>query len=326
MSRRDARHRRSFINAGSGGGAGDLLPSDIPGLVLWLRSDTGVTTVMSAVAAAGTAPPAVTLTGVPIPGLSVEIDITTPGLRGVALFQWKLGGVVQATLQLTGANVTLNSTLVAQFPAGTYSADNVYTATVQVSAWSDQSGNGNNVLQATSANQPGYTVNDISWAGRPSLAFGGTQWLAAGATLPNLAQPSTIYAMCLLTSNGTPQWAYDGQTARCAILWNGTPVWTTFAGTSLIGTTAASRAASVTASIFNGASSQFFQNNSATNLEAGNPGAANLQGVVIGAATNFSSAITGSYAEFVAYAGAHTAAQRALIFRYAAARYGQAWG
>ena len=132
--RRMGRHRRSYTNAGTGGGDGDFLPTDIPGLVLWLRSDLGITGVMSAVGSAGTSPPVVTLTGTPSPLLPVEIDITSPGLRGVALFQWKLAGIVQATGLVTGANVVLGTgTLAAQFTGGAsaYLADNVYTATVQ---------------------------------------------------------------------------------------------------------------------------------------------------------------------------------------------------
>ena len=161
-----------------------ILPPDIPGLALWLRSDLGVTAVMSAVGAAGTAPPAVTFTGTPSPLLPVEVDIQTPGLLGIALFRWKLGGVVQQTLQLTGANVSAGSgTLAFQFPAGTYSADNVYTATVQVSAWADQSGLTAGPSQATSALQLGYSAT--GWPnGKPALSNTATTHLdLAGFTL-----------------------------------------------------------------------------------------------------------------------------------------------
>lgn len=171
--RRMGRHRRAYSNAGSGGGGGDFLPTDIPGLVLWLRSDLGITAVMSAVASAGTSPPVVTLTGTPSPLLPVEIDITLPGLRGVAMFQWKLGGIVQQTGLVTGASVALGSgTLAAQFTGGAsaYLGDNVYTATVQVSAWADQSGIGNSVTQGVLASSPGYSLSGAPNA-LPSLTF-----------------------------------------------------------------------------------------------------------------------------------------------------------
>jgi len=88
------------------------------------------TIVMLSVASAGTAPPAVTLTGTPVAqSTTIEIDITTGGARGTALFTWKLGGVVQATGQTTAATFVLGTTgLTANFPVGTYTNDNVYTA------------------------------------------------------------------------------------------------------------------------------------------------------------------------------------------------------
>lgn len=79
--------------------------------------------------AAGTTPPAVTLTGQPIGAWTVEIDISLLGVLGVAQFQWKLNGVVQQTAQVTAATFALGTTgLTANFAAGTYAADNVYTS------------------------------------------------------------------------------------------------------------------------------------------------------------------------------------------------------
>jgi hypothetical protein len=86
-------------------------------------------------AAAGTAPPAVTLSGTTSgrPAVTIEIDITLTGIRGVATFQWLLNGVVQQTGQLTAATFALGTTgLTANFPAGTYTNDNVYTSSPTV--------------------------------------------------------------------------------------------------------------------------------------------------------------------------------------------------
>ena len=76
------------------------------------------------------ADPAVTLTGTPVAqGTSIEIDITLGGARGTAQFTWKLNGAVQASDQLTAATFALGATgLTANFPVGTYTNGNEYTA------------------------------------------------------------------------------------------------------------------------------------------------------------------------------------------------------
>jgi hypothetical protein len=131
---------------------GSFVPGDIPGLILFLRSDAGITPVLSNVVATGTSPPAVTFSGLPSPLLPVEVDVTGTGALGVP-FTWKLGGVVQGS-GITAANVPLGlGTLAAQFPVGAYTNNDVYKANVQASAWADQSGAGNNAVQATSSHQ-----------------------------------------------------------------------------------------------------------------------------------------------------------------------------
>lgn len=85
--------------------------------------------------AAGTSPPAVTLTGIPTVGsLEIVIAITTAGALGSAVVKWSLdGGDTWTTNVPTAASVALPGTgLTANFAAGTYSADNVYTAATPV--------------------------------------------------------------------------------------------------------------------------------------------------------------------------------------------------
>lgn len=50
-----------------------------------------------------------------------------------------------------------------------------------VAKWYDQSGNGNDALQATAANQPQLVLN--SQNGHPGLSVSGSQWLQTGSTL-----------------------------------------------------------------------------------------------------------------------------------------------
>lgn len=82
------------------------------------------------VIAAGTAPPTVTVSGTPASEYDFEIEITTGGALGAAVFRWRTNGGSWNSGVTTGASVLLVGTGVyAAFPAGTYSTDNVYTWT-----------------------------------------------------------------------------------------------------------------------------------------------------------------------------------------------------
>lgn len=82
--------------------------------------------------AAGTSPPAVTLTGVGNDRYQFVIAITTGGALGTAVFEWSSnGGATYTTSVATAATVTLGSTgVTANFPSGTYSTNNVYTSSM----------------------------------------------------------------------------------------------------------------------------------------------------------------------------------------------------
>jgi hypothetical protein len=87
--------------------------------------------------ALGTAPPAVTLAGVPRIGtLEIAIQVTTPGIVGVAVVQWTAdGGESWTTGVVAAASVTLGTTgLSALFPAGSYGGDNLFTSSTPVPA------------------------------------------------------------------------------------------------------------------------------------------------------------------------------------------------
>ena len=169
-----------------------------PPPTLWLRADRGVTPAMSAVDATGAAPPAVTLTGVPVatqtiaatPLIEIDVDDVSGGTGlGQAAFQWLLNGVLQATGIPTAAVVPLGATgLSANFPAGPYSADNVYKSDVTLNLIADQSGNGYN---AQGGIRPLYVQQGL--AGNPSIVasaavgtyleiFTDTNVILAGAT------------------------------------------------------------------------------------------------------------------------------------------------
>jgi len=87
--------------------------------------------------ASGTAPPTVQLSGVPTLGdITLQIQITTGGASGTAVFQWSPDNVNWTAGVTTGPAVALGSTgITANFgPAGqfTYSTNNVYVAPTPV--------------------------------------------------------------------------------------------------------------------------------------------------------------------------------------------------
>lgn len=85
---------------------------------------------MTSVTSAGTTPPAVTLTGTPNGFHDVRIEITTGGALATAVFRWSInGGSTWTAGVTTAASVVLTGTgLTANFAAGTYATNNVYTA------------------------------------------------------------------------------------------------------------------------------------------------------------------------------------------------------
>lgn len=85
---------------------------------------------LTAVASSGANQPAVTLTGAATESVSLLIKITLGGAVGTATFSWSPnGGISWTTGVLTAASVVLTGTgLTADFAAGTYTLNNVYSA------------------------------------------------------------------------------------------------------------------------------------------------------------------------------------------------------
>jgi hypothetical protein len=146
-------------------------PTSLSGCILWLGASVGIT-LDSTVLSSGTSPPTVTLSGTLTQALPVRIEITTGGTLGVAVFRWKTDTTSTWTSGVTtAASVALGSTnITANFAAGTYSTNNVYLS--RVNAWADQSGNSNNVSQATAGLMP--VLQYDSAIGGTSVKFDGT--------------------------------------------------------------------------------------------------------------------------------------------------------
>ncbi len=93
-----------------------------------------------------------------------------------------------------------------------------------VSAWSDSSGNGHNLSQATSNNQPIMETSDIN--GLPAVRFNGTSDYMAG-TASGFTNASTVLSMQTVRSSvtgGTYEFGINGgvNTGISNLPWGGT--------------------------------------------------------------------------------------------------------
>ena len=325
ISRRIGRSRRQVP---FGQVFGEFIPPDISGLKLWLRSDKGVTTVVSPVTAAGTAPPAVTITGSLTAGIAqtaaatpfVEIDITLTGIRGTATFTWKLNGVVQQTLQLTAATFVLGGTgLTANFPAGTYTSDNTFKVNINVSAWADQSSNGNDVLQAAGASQPTYSTTDSLFGNRPTVGFLGSssQFLRTSSSIAQASPFTTIVVARSTVSNN--QLCGSFASGNGAIIAQ-TSAWLYYAGSTISSSAIMSATPAVVAAVEN-TTSTIYVNNSSASVASGNAGVGALSSTYQLSGAAVSGYLTGAIAEVILYSSALSNAQLSSVFLYLGARY-----
>ena len=108
------------------------------------------------------------------------------------------------------------------------------TIATGVSQWDDQSGNGNNLLQAVGVSQPTVTASAIN--GRPGILFDGTNDNMTAAF--TLSQPFTIFMVARQVTWVSTRNFHDGITAADSMLlqqFTASPNLRMFAGSSLSG-------------------------------------------------------------------------------------------
>lgn len=176
-----------------------------------------------------------------------------------------------------------------------------------VSAWADQSGQGNNVTQGVAGQQPAYSTSDASYGGRPSLSFAqaSTQFLKSSTTIVTASQPITLVVVGEGSQAVGAQWwmAIGPGALNCGLEDPGTSAPGNvglYAGSFVF--IAASDSAGVFAAVLNGASSKLFRNSSSTAVGTGNPGTGALSNnVAIGANTAGTQTLQGKVTEALIY-------------------------
>jgi hypothetical protein len=162
-------------------------------------------------------------------------------------------------------------------------ANFAYKNATGVATLYDISGNNNDATQATGGNQPVWTAAQQN--GKAGLVFDGTDdYIQTAAFSSALSQPNTLLAAVKPNGAATDEETIcDGLSASRNLLYKNIVAgnWAVYAGgDEVISTVSTVGAFQVMTGIFNGASSELFQNGSS--IKTGNPGAAVMDGVTIG--------------------------------------------
>jgi len=195
-----------------------------------------------------------------------------------------------------------------------------------VSAWADQSGNGNHVTQATAVKQPTYVASDASYNGLPTVSFGGAQSMNTAALLPSspIAQPITM--ILAGQTHQSPGGSFLCEFSGTRFLFYYTtigPDLRVFAnGSELLDNVNVADQKHVYAAQFNGAASALYIDNSQTAAASGTVGAGSLTDLAVGSESGTANFLTGKIAEVIVYNSVISPIQRSTLFAYLGSRYG----
>lgn len=188
--------------------------------------------------------------------------------------------------------------------------------------WNDQSGNANNVTQATAAARPIYKINIIN--GQPAVRFDGSDDRMAASFA--LVQPTTVFIVGKKANTTQHGYFVDGITATGLILSdnNAVPVsssvWRLYAGSGVETAITIDTSFHVFGGIANGASSLISVDGATT---SGNAGASNANGITLGSIGSQDAAfLNGDLAEVVIYDSALSDANRNKVESYLGTKYG----
>lgn len=193
-----------------------------------------------------------------------------------------------------------------------------------VSSWADQSGNSNNALQATGANQPTCTANLQN--GRNGLVFNGTTTYLATNSFTALAQPNVLFVVSQLTSPATTaNYAVDGIASgnrNADFLLGDGSVYQMFAGSVLATASASNTSAHIKPLVFNGSSSTYSLDNAL--LVTGNAGTNTITGLTIGSRWDQQAAsfFHGNIYEVIQYNRLLSSAEIIAVNRYLSQKWG----
>jgi hypothetical protein len=196
----------------------------------------------------------------------------------------------------------------------------------RLGALADQSGNGNDFLQATAGLR--FTLKTNIQNALPAIMVDYTvdsvpKYMDCAAFVAELSQPCTMYIVGLL-DDGTPGgWFCDGITGSKRWVVSRQAASQTsyrmYAGSDYISSTCDAGTMDFLTCVINGSSSKLRANG--TEIASGNPGTNALDGMRLGANFLGSNPMQGYFMRLLIYTGAHTAAQIADVEGYLATLY-----
>lgn len=150
-------------------------------------------------------------------------------------------------------------------------------ASDRVSQWNDKSSEGNNLVQATGADQPLWV--DAVQNGKPIIRFDGVSEYMRDSVTNTYTQPTTLFMVCSNpTENGGNRAMFDGEGARNLLNVQSPNQYRVYAGTGLVGGTLGT-GFKVFRVKFNSTSSSLHINGSS--ILSGDAGTASLEGINI---------------------------------------------
>ena len=228
-------------------------------------------------------------------------------------------------------NTTISPTSVSGIAAWYKSDSGITVGSGLVSAWADQSGNGNNLVQNTVSKQPAYGTATSN--GLPLITFNGTSTTLVAATNAGITgsafsifiayKPASIATTQSLASFGPTT---NGRQFR---LTNAKQTLTAsyVADVGVAATAIAQNTIYVGALVYTGTSLQFYLNGTADGpaITASTTFSTSSSAITIGSHTDqISEFLNGSIGEVIAYGRAVTADEQLSLSQYLGKRYGVA--
>lgn len=195
-----------------------------------------------------------------------------------------------------------------------------------VSIWADQSGNSNDISQATPGDQPLFNASDSNFNNQPSITFDGVSEFLNRSTFTGgaLSQPNTIFLLKKVSVSTGTQIYIDGQGAARHAIFQAGSVYRVFAGANYISDLATDTNTNIITSLGNGASSNLWKNGVPAG-STGNAGTVSMNGLVVGADITPANFFAGEIAYCLIYNFNLSDTAKNYIGNGLAARFGTTW-